>query len=431
MTLFKKIAMIFGMLLIIMSNLSATVSQQERDALLALYDSTYGLLWVDNTNWGTGDPCTNSWYGVTCSDNKVVELDLSKNQLREYIPAEIGNLTYLTYLYLDGNDILGSIPTEIGNLTNLIGLYLFRNQLTGSIPAEIGNLTNLLLLDLSENQLDGNIPIEIGNLTNLILFYLDVNDLTGSIPTEIGNLTNLRELYLSRNQLTGSIPAEIGNLTNLQVLYSKSNKLTGSIPVEIMSLTNLNKLYLRNNCSLYSDDIDVQQFIDAVRYGDTYQEILDTNSQPIASQQERDALVALYDSMNGDGWTNNYHWKTGFPCTDTWYGVTCTNNKVTGLNLQDNQLTGSIPTEIGNLTNLTNLSLDVNDLTGSIPAEIVYLTNLENLFLTHNCSLYSDDIEVQQFIDGVGGDTYQDILDTNTCAKSNSVLTPVIMYLLN
>ena len=43
---------------------------------------------------------------------------------------------------------------------------------------------------------------------------------------------------------------------------------------------------------------------------------------------------------------------------------------LTILNLQSNQLTGEIPTEIGNLSNLTLLNLSNNQLTGSIPDEI-------------------------------------------------------------
>jgi len=49
---------------------------------------------------------------------------------------------------------------------------------------------------------------------------------------------------------------------------------------------------------------------------------------------------------------------------------------LTELNLYNNQLTGSIPPEIGNLTNLTYMNLGSNQLTGSIPSEIGSLTNL-------------------------------------------------------
>ena len=57
---------------------------------------------------------------------------------------------------------------------------------------------------------------------------------------------------------------------------------------------------------------------------------------------------------------------------------------LTHLSLQDNQLTGEIPPEIGNLTHLTGLLLYDNQLTGTIPTEIGNLTNLEVLYLSDN-----------------------------------------------
>ena len=68
----------------------------------------------------------------------------------------------------------------------------------------------------------------------------------------------------------------------------------------------------------------------------------------------------------------------------TLWGVTYSVAETDNLDLNDNQLTGEIPPEIGNLTNLTYLYLHNNQLTGSIPPEIGNLTNLEGLYLDNN-----------------------------------------------
>jgi len=99
-------------------------------------------------------------------------------------------------------------------------------------------------------------------------------------------------------------------------------------------------------------------------------------------QSECEALVALYDSTDGI-WISNTGWKeTNTPCS--WYGVTCSVGHVIELYLIDNQLIGSIPAELGNLTNLNTLWLEGNHLEGSIPTELGNLANLEYLNLYYN-----------------------------------------------
>ena len=49
----------------------------------------------------------------------------------------------LTCLNLGWNQLTGSIPASLGKLINLEYLYLYNNQLTGSIPVSLGKLTNL------------------------------------------------------------------------------------------------------------------------------------------------------------------------------------------------------------------------------------------------------------------------------------------------
>jgi hypothetical protein len=57
---------------------------------------------------------------------------------------------------------------------------------------------------------------------------------------------------------------------------------------------------------------------------------------------------------------------------------------LTKLEFVNNQLTGEIPPEIGNLTNLTRLNLSENQLTGEIPPEVGNLTNLIWLYIQSN-----------------------------------------------
>ena len=157
-----------SLLLISIASISySQVSLTERDALIALYNSTDGANWKINTGWlgAAGTEC--DWYGITCSGGSISQILLSNNFLTRSIPAELGNLTNLERLYLHNNSLAGSIPAELGDLTNLTHLYLYNNALTGSIPAELGDLTNLVYLYLYFNSLSGSIPAELGNLTNL------------------------------------------------------------------------------------------------------------------------------------------------------------------------------------------------------------------------------------------------------------------------
>jgi Leucine-rich repeat (LRR) protein len=98
----------------------------QRDALMALYNSTNGPNWVNNRGWGTGDPCDPAWHGVRCDSGHVQVLYLTGNQLSGPIPAELGNLSSLEQLSLDSNQLSGPIPAELSNLSSL--WYLFLND---------------------------------------------------------------------------------------------------------------------------------------------------------------------------------------------------------------------------------------------------------------------------------------------------------------
>ena len=93
-------------------------------------------------------------------------------------------------------------------------------------------------------------------------------------------------------------------------------------------------------------------------------------------QIERDALVTLYNSTDGANWTDNTGWMGAVGTECSWFGVTCTNGSVSRLWFWTNGLNGTIPSELGNLSNLTSLNLGNNSLSGTIPSELGNLKNL-------------------------------------------------------
>ena len=147
-----------------------------------------------------------------------------------------------------------------------------------------------------------------------------------------------------------------------------------TIPQSFLSLT-LETFYFDGNPGLsLPDDPELLAWLDDI--GD-----LRAPTQDPAG--DRGALVALYNATDGANWANNENWLSDEPLS-TWYGVTVSDGRVTGLDLEGNQLTGSIPPALGNLSNLRWLYLDSNELTGQIPDALGNLAKLERLDLGSN-----------------------------------------------
>ena len=318
------------------------IPQVECEALVALYNSTNGSGWSNNTNWLVTTTPAN-WHAVTVGSGHVKKLDLTLNHLSGSLPPELGDLVFLAELNLYFNELIGNIPPELGNLTVLRDLLLENNHLSGNIPPELGNLGILNRLHLNNNTLSGSIPSELGNLGALTELYLYDNQLIGSIPPELGNLTMLTVFNLEFNQLSSSIPPELGNLTALNRLYLSHNKLSGNIPSELGNLTHLIKLELFLNQLNGSIPPELGNL--------TSLQVLDL---------DRNQLNGSIPSELGNL------------------------TQITNLRLSDNHLTGSIPPELGSLTNITNLNLSDNQLTGSIPDALGNLINLKIMRLNDN-----------------------------------------------
>lgn len=293
--------------------------------------------------------------GVLCDNHhgRVAQLILNDSELVGTLSPFLSNLTGLRNLTIISSHLYGTIPPEFSHLRHLHDLRLEKSNLHGPIPDSLALIPNLTVLTLLQNNLSGKIPPALfANCTLLEILDISGNSLTGEVPMEIGKCRNLWNLNLYNNQFSGRLPLSLSNTTlvNLDVEY---NHFSGELPTEIVkNLPALNYLHLSYNDMVSHDG--------------------NTNLNPFfTSLGNCTQLMELeLAGMGHRGILPNSIAKLGV-------------NLVTLL-LQENQLYGSIPPAIANLSSLIVLNLTSNHLNGTIPDEISRLSNLEQLFLSHN-----------------------------------------------
>ena len=145
---------------------------------------------------------------------------------------------------------------------------------------------------------------------------------------------------------------------------------------------------------------------------------------------DRDILIALYDATNGENWTNNTNWCTNAPLSE-WYGVTLdySQERVQYIHLSYNNLVGSIPEEIGNLTELYTLDLSGNTLTGEIPSSIGNMHILGYLYLNNNQLTGSIPQEIGNLSDLRACYIYENQLMGNIPSKFGNLINLEYCYL--
>jgi Leucine-rich repeat (LRR) protein/sugar lactone lactonase YvrE len=360
------------------------------ETLVALYDSTNGDNWTNNTGWKLGNtPC--SWFGVTCDNGVVTEIKMPDNNLIGTLP-DLSALTGLEHLALYSvvdeekksetpNQLTGNLP-DLSALTNLKVLWLVGNQLEGPIP-DLSGLTQLVSIALGANKLNGPIPESVSTLTNLTFLHLPVNQLTGTVP-DLSALTKLQHLSLHQNRLTGTIP-ELKEQTQLKYFSLSTNQVTGTIPESIGRLTHLTALHLAHN-QLTGTIPDLSAL--------TKLEILRLHkNQFTGAIPDLSSFTRLEDINLGENQLTGTIPDLSQLTKLQWFGVY--RNQLTGTlpnldNLTDlqvisvgnNQLTGSLP-DLSQLSQLQILGLQDNQLTGPIP-DLSPFSDLETLTLTNN-----------------------------------------------
>ena len=385
----------------------------DREALASIFNVTGAHAWDRWEGWNTDTPL-GQWYGVD-TDNR-------------------GNVQQLA---LEANGLTGPIPFEIGSLTDLRRLSLQNNHLSGAIPGQLGNLANLEYLNLRENMLRGVIPPELSRLTNLKELYLAGNQLVGCVPESLhGVLLDIEELGLPSCGEAGPLP---GNALGIPGCYEplpheqpvvalwnadcKSSAQTPrgedriaryysirveteTIVVATLRAVHDTNLYLRSdsgtNGAIVSrlpeasrPDSGLSQIVSNVGPGDYTIEVtapagtsgeFTLSVRVVVGEQleERAALTALFDATDGDNWNRNDYWLTDAQLLH-WYGVSTENfDRVIGINLSDNRLSGEIPRGLLRLSLLQSLDLSNNRLTGEIPLELSHLLLLAKVNLDDN-----------------------------------------------
>ncbi|KAF7139979.1 hypothetical protein RHSIM_Rhsim06G0241100 [Rhododendron simsii] len=240
--------------------------------------------------------------------------------------------------------VVGGIPDELWSLTNLSNLNLGQNYLTGPLSSSIANLTQMQYLSLGINSLSGEVPKELGNLTNLIVLSFSSNNFSGPLPSELGKLTKLQQLYIDSSGVSGAIPSTYAALRNLQTLWGSDIELNGSIPEFI------------GNWS---------QLIDLRFQGNSFEGPI----PPSFSNLTKLTSLMISDLSNGSS-------------TSLEFLKDMTSLKT--LILRNNNISGSIPSNIGDYQSLSLLFLGNNKLNGTLPTQkSSSLLNIMNISSKH------------------------------------------------
>jgi hypothetical protein len=196
---------------------------------------------------------------------------------------------------------------------------------------------NIESIDFYTNDIGGTIPNILNQLPKLKYFDVEDNSMIGSAFA--GLPSNIESFRVSLNEFTGLLPA-LPELLKLTDLWCADNHLTGRFLSNGGATTNLPNL----------------------------------KSLVISGNNFNGLLLTCFSKLEKFLAQDNSFTSTIPP------DLFQNNNLLQELRLDKNRLTGTIPSEIGNLVNLKDLRLGENELTGRLPVEIARLSNLGECF---------------------------------------------------
>lgn len=306
---------------------------------------------------------------------KVV--DLSNNQIDQDVSDIFVNIPpKLECISLSSNALNGALPDPI-LLERMTDFRIARNNINGTVPTfQTPRLRYLDLSHQAENGgLTGSIPKSLSQISSLQTIILASNALSLSIPSDFGDMRSLQLLDLSSNALSQTIPSDLGGLKGIiEVLDLAHNELRGFIPPELSALEDT-LVRLEGNSKLSNPSPLLLCFMPN----------FDVMNDPIMCPLDRSALNEFYHAAKGQEWTNSDLWLDNYEGHCSWYGVECNgSNKTVELKLASNGLSGTLTEKISNLSMIEVLDLSDNRIKGSIPTEVGLLSNLIYLRLAYN-----------------------------------------------
>jgi len=231
-------------------------------------------------------------------------------------------------------------------------LLLRQHQLSGTLPLEMAFLESLVDLDLTSNfiYVDGEASVTpFTTLTQLQSLEMEDNyvvTINSGVPPSVANMTSLQKLVMSYNILQGPLDGALfGKLSQLTHLEAESNFITGDFPSTIVQNPNLLYIYMRRNLMT----IHLPTLLGVDTLSSIFAVWLDTN------------IV-----------------QGGIPTTIG------NHTALASISITNASLTGTLPSELGELTGLRRVWLYTNQLQGSIPQTLAQNTNLEVLELYQN-----------------------------------------------